>query len=158
MKICIISPRHVSYNPRVVKEADALDEAGHHVTVIAIRSHSHQTFLDEELMSSRSWRLLTFNYRKQNREWLQWLVSGVRQKFFYFLIYLLLPLMFLPLIFWKNGIMAMPAIGINLISGVPQMYSSHYHYDDICLRFRIIRLYKLAFSKKSQSHAIKNNS
>ena len=42
-----------------------------------------------------------------------------------------MPLMFLPLIFWKNGIMAMPAIGINLISGVPQMYSSHYHYDDV---------------------------
>ena len=57
--------------------------------------------------------------------------KDIGEKIFYFLIYLLLPLMFLPLIFWKNGIMAMPAIGINLISGVPQMYSSHYHYDDV---------------------------
>ena len=64
--------------------------------------------------------------------------KDIREKFFYFLIYLLLPLMFLPLIFWKNGIMAMPAIGINLISGVPKMYSSHYHYDDVASTLLII--------------------
>ena len=34
--------------------------------------------------------------------------------------------------------MAMPAIGINLISGVPQMYSSHYHYDDVASTLLII--------------------
>lgn len=64
--------------------------------------------------------------------------KDIGEKIFYFLIYLLLPLMFLPLIFWKNGIMAMPAIGINLISGVPQMYSSHYHYDDVASTLLII--------------------
>ena len=64
--------------------------------------------------------------------------KDIGEKIFYFLIYLLLPLMFLPLIFWKNGIMAMPAIGINLISGVSQMYSSHYHYDDVASTLLII--------------------
>ena len=64
--------------------------------------------------------------------------KDIGEKIFYFLIYLLSPLMFLPLIFWKNGIMAMPAIGINLISGVPQMYSSHYHYDDVASTLLII--------------------
>ena len=52
-------------------------------------------------------------------------------KSFYFFVYLLLPLFFIPLIFWKNGIMAGPAIGVNLISGMATMYSSHYHYDDV---------------------------
>ena len=64
--------------------------------------------------------------------------KDIGEKIFYFLIYLLSPLMFLPLIFWKNGIMAMPAIGINLISGVSQMYSSHYHYDDVASTLLII--------------------
>jgi len=51
-------------------------------------------------------------------------------KILYF-IKLLIPFLFIPLIFWKNGIMAMPAIGINLISKLATMYSSHYHYDDV---------------------------
>ena len=44
---------------------------------------------------------------------------------------LLVPLVFIPLIYWKNGIMAGPAIGVNLISGYQTMYTSHYHYDDV---------------------------
>ena len=32
---------------------------------------------------------------------------------------------------WRNGIMAAPGIGINLISNRSAMYSSHYQYDDI---------------------------
>ncbi len=35
MRICLISPGHLTTNPRLVKEADALSEAGHEVTVIA---------------------------------------------------------------------------------------------------------------------------
>ena len=57
--------------------------------------------------------------------------KDISAKIFYFFIYLMMPLLFIPIIFWKNGIMAMPTIGINLISGIPQMYSSHYHYDDV---------------------------
>jgi len=50
---------------------------------------------------------------------------------------LLLPFAFLPLIYWRYGIMAGPAVGINLISSSATMYSSHYHYDDVasCLLF-----------------------
>lgn len=50
---------------------------------------------------------------------------------------LLLPFAFLPLVFWRHGIMAGPPIGINLISSYDNMYSSHYHYDDVasCLLF-----------------------
>ncbi|MDB5594722.1 MAG: hypothetical protein JWM36_1683 [Hyphomicrobiales bacterium] len=34
-RICLITPGHLSTNPRIVKEADALSEAGHEVRVIA---------------------------------------------------------------------------------------------------------------------------
>ncbi len=44
---------------------------------------------------------------------------------------LLFPFMFLPLIFWRYGILAGPAIGINLVSGRASMVSSKYHYDDV---------------------------
>ena len=50
-----------------------------------------------------------------------------------YLFNILIPLGFLPLIFWRFGIMAGPAIGINLLSSHmrPEMYSTSYHYDDI---------------------------
>lgn len=48
-----------------------------------------------------------------------------------YLFKLLWPLGFLPLIFWRSGILAAPAIGVNLISGRQGMYSSEFHYDDV---------------------------
>ncbi len=48
-----------------------------------------------------------------------------------YLFKLLIPLGFLPLIFWRFGIVAGPAIGVNLVSSSPKMYSTSYHYDDI---------------------------
>ena len=49
----------------------------------------------------------------------------------YYLLKLLWPLGFLPLVFWRYGILALPAIGVNLLSGRPGMYSTGFHYDDI---------------------------
>ncbi len=48
-----------------------------------------------------------------------------------YLVKLLWPLGFLPLLFWRYGILAVPAIGVNLLSGRPGMYSTGFHYDDI---------------------------
>lgn len=48
-----------------------------------------------------------------------------------YLIEILFPLCFLPLIFWKKGILAGPAIGINLISGMAAMYNVRYHHNDV---------------------------
>jgi len=48
-----------------------------------------------------------------------------------YLFKILIPLGFLPLIFWRFGIIAGPAIGVNLLSSNPKMYSASYHYDDI---------------------------
>jgi len=48
-----------------------------------------------------------------------------------YLVKLNWPLGFLPLIFWRYGIIAAPAIGVNLISGRDAMFSSTFHHDDI---------------------------
>ncbi len=48
-----------------------------------------------------------------------------------YLFKLFWPLGFLPLIFWRFGILATPAIGVNLVSGRSVMYSSEFHYDDV---------------------------
>ncbi len=44
---------------------------------------------------------------------------------------LFLPLGFLPIIFWRRGIIALPAIMQNLVVNSQPMYSSQFHYDDI---------------------------
>ena len=48
-----------------------------------------------------------------------------------YLVKLLWPLCFLPLIFWRYGVLAAPAIGVNIISGRDAMFSSTFHHDDI---------------------------
>ena len=53
-RICLISPGHLTSNPRLVKEADALTEAGHEVTVISGWSFKpHQA--EDRRFESRPW-------------------------------------------------------------------------------------------------------
>lgn len=54
-RICIITPGHVSTNPRVVKEADALAEAGYSVSVIAANFTPWARTADLSF-GTRSWR------------------------------------------------------------------------------------------------------
>jgi len=78
---CIVSVKHISYNPRVVKEADALHAAGYHVVVVTICNHIDHALFDAELMASRSWTLKTFAYRKIGVvETMRWFYTGLRQK------------------------------------------------------------------------------
>jgi len=67
-----------------------------------------------------------------------------------YLFKILIPFGFLPLIFWRFGIIAGPAIGVNLLSGAgrPQMYSTIYHYDDIPSTLLMIAMI-LSFSSLS---------
>ena len=44
---------------------------------------------------------------------------------------LLIPFAFLPLIYWKYGIIAGPAIGVNLLATDKNLYSTSFHYDDL---------------------------
>jgi glycosyltransferase involved in cell wall biosynthesis len=55
MRVCLITPGHLSTNPRLVKEADALADAGHDVTVLAA---SYQAWGREtdQVFADRPWR------------------------------------------------------------------------------------------------------
>lgn len=83
MKICIVTTRHISYNPRVLKEADALHENGHDVVVVTINNNSTQHRFDTALMQKRGWKLQTINFRKdEKQEKLYWFWLSLVQNFF----------------------------------------------------------------------------
>src|SRR5580658_2482327 len=85
-KICIVTTRHISYNPRVLKEADALSAAGHAVTVVTISNSVRQAAFDEELMLRRKWVLRTVNFRKELKaERGYWFYLSLKQRLFLFL-------------------------------------------------------------------------
>jgi glycosyltransferase involved in cell wall biosynthesis len=63
LHVCIVTPGHVGSNPRVVKEADALHEAGHKVSVIATRVLDLVEPLDQALMRRIPWRLERIDLR-----------------------------------------------------------------------------------------------
>ncbi len=48
-----------------------------------------------------------------------------------YLFKLLLPLLFLPLMVWRRGIIALPAIMQNIVANYEPMYSLNNHYDDL---------------------------
>ncbi len=75
--------------------------------------------------------------------------QNIPEKIIY-LLKILIPFGFLPIIFWRFGIIAGPAIGVNLLSGEgrPQMYSTNYHYDDISSTLLMIAMI-LSFSSLS---------
>jgi len=48
-----------------------------------------------------------------------------------YLAKLLIPFAFLPIIYWRYGIIAGPAIGVNLLATGKNLYSTSFHYDDL---------------------------
>jgi glycosyltransferase involved in cell wall biosynthesis len=56
VRICLITPGQPSINPRLVKEADALHEAGHEVRVLCSHYVSWADEADKALLASRAWR------------------------------------------------------------------------------------------------------
>src|SRR5580704_18905598 len=56
-RICLISPSHLSMNPRLVKEADALTEAGYDVAVIAADASQWAHCADTEFRDRR-WQVV----------------------------------------------------------------------------------------------------
>jgi hypothetical protein len=55
-RICIITPGHIASAPRVVKEADALAEAGYSVRVVSGRTFSPVDGMDEGILASAKWK------------------------------------------------------------------------------------------------------
>lgn len=56
MRICLITPGQPSINPRLVKEADALQEAGHDVHVLCSHYVRWADEADRTLLASRAWK------------------------------------------------------------------------------------------------------
>lgn len=55
-RICLVTPGHVSSTPRLVKEADALSQAGYDVRVVAARHFAPVDPLDEAVIRRSPWR------------------------------------------------------------------------------------------------------
>lgn len=49
----------------------------------------------------------------------------------WYVVRLLIPLLGLPLLSWRNGIVALPSILLNLSTGYEPQYSSRFQYDDV---------------------------
>lgn len=59
MKVCLVSAGHPSSNPRLVKEADALVQAGHEVQVVHAGTWRPGVPADVQLLETRLWRVST---------------------------------------------------------------------------------------------------
>ncbi len=80
-KVCFVSSTHVSYNPRLVKEADALAAGGYDVRVVAVNVEKWRARLDEELLKTKRWSLLRIEGNREHAEGrLRWLWTVLRQK------------------------------------------------------------------------------
>lgn len=66
-RICIVTPGQLGSNPRVVKEADALTEAGHDVTVISTRVLEAVEPRDAAVLAQARWRSLRADLREKGR-------------------------------------------------------------------------------------------
>ena len=68
-----------------------------------------------------------------------------------YLVKILLPFLFLPLLGWNYGILAAPAIGINLLGSAERtgMYSTIYHYDDVPATLLFLSIILIAKYKSS---------
>jgi len=56
LRICLIGATHPCHNPRLVREADTLEERGHEVRVVAVHSVPELVAQDARLVASRGWR------------------------------------------------------------------------------------------------------
>lgn len=74
-RVCILTPGQIGSNPRVVKEAQALHDAGFDATVIATRMLDRIELRDQSIMRNAPWRLrrvdLTSKWRWKARRVVQ---------------------------------------------------------------------------------------
>lgn len=80
-RICIATGSHLCRNPRVVKEASALSEAGHEVTVLGPAFTGGRMRQDEQILRSVGWqRVVTVDLRPfQTATWQRFWWRGLRR-------------------------------------------------------------------------------
>ena len=65
-RICLVGAAHPCYNPRLVREADALAEAGHRVRVVAPLFNAALIERDRSLLAKRRWTLERVDFLSQH--------------------------------------------------------------------------------------------
>lgn len=73
--ICLVSPQHLGSNPRLVKEADALAEAGYRVKVIYGETHVGGLDGDKSILSAANWTAESVSLISNPRRTLAWKVA-----------------------------------------------------------------------------------
>ncbi len=63
LRICLVGATHPSFNPRLVREADSLMDAGHDVRVVALHFLTWAECRERALMQRRTWRLQRVDFR-----------------------------------------------------------------------------------------------
>lgn len=76
-RLCLVTTGQPACNPRLVKEADALVEAGFDVHVVAAYSADWATDADRDLVRSRRWSQTFVDWRFASAPWVFW-ASRVR--------------------------------------------------------------------------------
>jgi glycosyltransferase involved in cell wall biosynthesis len=76
LRFCIVTSAHVANNPRLVREADALLEAGQEVRVVAVEISAEAAGRDRAMLADRSWSpalvsALRFGRGGPRRRWLR---------------------------------------------------------------------------------------
>ncbi len=79
-KITLVTSGHPTTNPRLVKEADALHEAGYNVTVVYCFREKWAFALDEKLFNTRNWKYKMVGSKALNRG-VAYAVVKTKQKF-----------------------------------------------------------------------------
>lgn len=69
MRVCIVTCGPLGSNPRAVKEAEALTDAGHYVTAIATRTLMHLDPLDDAVLANADWQAQRLDFRARGNRW-----------------------------------------------------------------------------------------
>jgi glycosyltransferase involved in cell wall biosynthesis len=69
LRVCIVTPGALGSNPRVVKEADALHEAGSDIAVIATRTLALVDRRDEAILAAAPWRAQRLDFTARGGAW-----------------------------------------------------------------------------------------
>ena len=79
-RFCLITPHHVSFQPRTLREADELHELGHEVRVVCRHSDPEMRASDLRSADSHGWRLQSVDLCRHGKQHRSWLLEGVKGK------------------------------------------------------------------------------
>lgn len=84
-RICLVTPHHISFQPRTLREADSLSEAGYDVRVVSCQVDPTLTEYDRRLMGSRTWTLQSVGLQRHGPSRRAWMAESVRSRMYQWL-------------------------------------------------------------------------